>query len=270
MKIIFGFLQKIYTILLDHFLHNSKFLVGKRNYFFLCLFPLVIVVDKKFNFKIFKIRNFYDYITVREIFILETYELKNHKIYFEINDFYKNILFKKKIPLIIDCGANIGASSHFFHMKYPDSKIISIEPDKENFEFFKKNVDYETIEKLNKAISSEKINFDIKKNSEDPRAISTIKNINGEIQSVTVNDLLDKYQSENYEPYIIKIDIEGGEDNLFLKDTEWVNKFKIIIIEPHDWLYPKENTFYNFLKTISQYKRDFLVSGENIISIRHD
>ena len=263
-------MQKLYGILLDHFLHNLKFLIGKRNYLFFCLYRLIIVVDKKFSFKIFKIRNFYDYITVREIFILECYNLNNLKIYDEITGFYKNIFLKKKIPLIIDCGSNIGASSYFFSKNYENSKIISVESDIDNFQYLEKNTINDKIKNLHNAVSSEKINFDVRKNNKDPRAHSTVKNINGKIEAVTINELLDKYEYTNYVPYLIKIDIEGGEENLFFKNTEWVNKFKIIIIEPHDWMYPEKNTFHNFIKIISNYKRDFLILNENIVSIRID
>ena len=78
------------------------------------------------------------------------------------------------------------------------------------------------------------------------------------------------YESKIYEPFLIKIDIEGGEHNLFSENIDWIDKFKLIIIEPHDWMYPKKNLFNNFLKRISTLKRDFVILNENIISIRND
>ena len=50
----------------------------------------------------------------------------------------------------------------------------------------------------------------------------------------------------NADRKIIKIDIEGSEQELFSQNIEWLDKFKIILIEPHDWMYPKKNTFHNF------------------------
>ncbi len=43
-----------------------------------------------------------------------------------------------KIPLIINCGSNIGSSSHFFCELFEKSKIICIEPEINNFNQLKK------------------------------------------------------------------------------------------------------------------------------------
>ena len=42
--------------------------------------------------------------------------------------------------VIVDAGANIGLGSIYFANKYPDSKIIAIEPEHSNFEMLKENV----------------------------------------------------------------------------------------------------------------------------------
>lgn len=55
--------------------------------------------------------------------------------------------------LIIDAGANIGAASIYFALKYPDATIISLEPEKTNFNILKKNSKkYKNICCLNKAL----------------------------------------------------------------------------------------------------------------------
>ena len=53
------------------------------------------------------------------------------------------------------------------------------------------------------------------------------------------------YPNDKYNPFLIKIDIEGREKS-FEKNVEWIEKFKIIIIEPHDWMYPNKHLFKNF------------------------
>ena len=49
---------------------------------------------------------------------------------------FNNLSSDKKI--IIDLGANIGVETLRFNYLFPNSKIISVEPDKENFEILKK------------------------------------------------------------------------------------------------------------------------------------
>ena len=43
---------------------------------------------------------------------------------------------------IIDCGANIGFSAIYFANEFPTSKIIALEPDKQNFGFLQKNTSF--------------------------------------------------------------------------------------------------------------------------------
>ena len=117
------------------------------------MISLTIVFDKKFNFKIFKIRNYYDYITVREIFVLECYKFDHLIKYKDIIDSYENIIKKNKKPLIVDCGSNIGASSYYFSNKYKESQIVSIEPDEGNFELLKININGKFID------INQKVNF---------------------------------------------------------------------------------------------------------------
>ena len=82
--------------------------------------------------------------------------------------------------------------------------------------------------------------------------------------------MLKKYKK--FKPFIIKIDIEGFENNLFKKNIEWMDKFKIIIIEIHDWMIPSKsisNNLVNSLAKISKKnKRDLIIQGENLISIK--
>ena len=45
----------------------------------------------------------------------------------------------KEPQVIIDLGANIGLTSVFFKTKYPNAKVIAVEPEQFNFELLKKN-----------------------------------------------------------------------------------------------------------------------------------
>jgi hypothetical protein len=43
---------------------------------------------------------------------------------------------------IVDAGANIGTSSIFFAKKYPNARVIAIEPEESNFDFTKNMSNY--------------------------------------------------------------------------------------------------------------------------------
>ena len=50
----------------------------------------------------------------------------------------------------------------------------------------------------------------------------------------------------------MKIDIEGGEDDLFSGDLDWLERTPLVIIELHDWLFPNEPRSRNFLRAVSR------------------
>jgi len=71
-------------------------------------------------------------------------------------------------------------------------------------------------------------------------------------------------------PFIAKIDIEGFEENLFLKNTDWVRQFPVIAIELHDWMLPGEGSSLNFFKTIANGNWDVVFHGELALCISND
>lgn len=52
-----------------------------------------------------------------------------------------NFTVNKPPEVIVDAGANVGFASIYFASKYPNSKIIAIEPEESNFRLLKKNTD---------------------------------------------------------------------------------------------------------------------------------
>jgi FkbM family methyltransferase len=266
-----------------------KSLSNKKNFvllfprLFCLIFKRVLIFDKiNFCFFLQKIRNNYDLLTVYEIFQEEFYNLNNFKQVEKITDYYNQIIQNNKKPLIIDCGSNIGSSSNYFSRIFHNSFVVSIEPEVSNFKMIKKNFNSMNSVLINKAISCDDKNYFL--NILDDSRAHFINDYAGdikdnylekkvEIKSITVEDILIEYKN-NYTPFLIKIDIEGFEKNLFSKNFEWMKNFLIIIIEIHDWMIPGKSISSNFIKALEKIsndennKRDLIISGENLISIR--
>jgi len=68
-------------------------------------------------------------------------------------------------------------------------------------------------------------------------------------------------------PFIIKIDIEGFERELFAANTGWIDRFYLMAVELHDWMLPSQANSCAFLRAVSHFDRDFLFRGENVFSI---
>lgn len=213
-----------------------------------------------------KIRNWIDWQTCRQIFYQEDYGLANLKQNNGILDCYERIISSKKIPLIIDCGANIGLASYYFSLTYEASQILAIEPSEENLNQARIN-NSSSVRLFQGAVGSEPGKVDIV----DPNLGSSGYRVEssecGEIEMISINQILKDFPHENYSPFIIKIDIEGFESDLFSKNTKWMAKFPIIIIELHDWMLPGTANSSNFLRKVSQLNNDFIIRGENVISI---
>ena len=69
---------------------------------------------------------------------------KNHEDRYSFYELFLqkqyNFKFDFEPKLIIDAGANIGYASVYFAIKYPNAKIIALEPSEENFQLLQRNV----------------------------------------------------------------------------------------------------------------------------------
>lgn len=90
----------------------------------------------------------------------------------------------------------------------------------------------------------------------------------GSVQVIDMRKIFSDYSKPSYTPFIVKCDIEGSEKQLFNSNTEWVERFNVLIIELHDWLFPQQEISKNFLKTVSNLEGDFVHHGENVYFIQ--
>jgi hypothetical protein len=67
-------------------------------------------------------------------------------------------------------------------------------------------------------------------------------------------------------PFIIAIDIEGFESDLFAYNADWLKQFTHI--EPHDWLLTGQNTSRSFQSALGREDFDVLLCGEDVVYVR--
>jgi FkbM family methyltransferase len=177
---------------------------------------------------------------------------------------------------IIDAGANIGLAAVFFANKYPNAKIIAIEPEKSNFEMLEKNSkNYKNIFLCKRALSNQSDfilnvvdkgfgNWGFVTEIEDSTAST---NIIDSVKTITIEEIV----RENNVEYIdlLKIDIESGEKELFESNYEyWLPKTRFLIIELHDGI--KMGSSKSFFKAISHYDFSYHNRGENLLFINRN
>jgi FkbM family methyltransferase len=144
--------------------------------------------------------------------------------------------------VIVDAGANIGLAAIYFANRFPEARIIAIEPEAGNFEIMKANVrPYANVVPVQAALwgtNGEISVFDPKlgnwgymtgctADEESPpgAAVHTVT-------AFTVDRVMQEFGLERID--ILKIDIEGAEREVFANASAWISRVDTIIAELHD------------------------------------
>jgi FkbM family methyltransferase len=206
---------------------------------------------------------------IKQIFFKQDYLLERLARKDEIYAVYEHFISHHHTPMIIDCGANIGASAVWFHNLFPRSHILAIEPDEDNCAYLRRNTEGIDIDMRCAAISSENGFAQIINQHEGTWAYRTEIAQHSTLPRLSLSELIKNKKQENYKPFIVKIDIEGAEQDVFSQHSDWIDDVPLLIIELHDWMLPKAGTARAFLSAIAGRDRDFVSIGENIFSIRN-
>lgn len=143
--------------------------------------------------------------------------------------------------LIIDCGANVGYSSAYLMSRFPNARVVAIEPEPENFRILTENLaPYgERCTVINGGVWSSSVGLVLSDQELGDRQewAVTVRPANRyEEPSVVAVDIGAVLAGvpEFDRISILKIDIEGSESEVFSKNTEpWIDKFDHLVIEIH-------------------------------------
>lgn len=143
--------------------------------------------------------------------------------------------------LIIDCGANIGLTSLYFLNKFPQARLIAVEPDVSNLEILRRNLSFykDQVTLVHSGVWSKTTGLVVVKEQykgggEDATQVRECPpGAKADLKAATIDELLKRSSSDTID--ILKIDIERAEAEIFKKNYEsWLPKVKNIVIELHD------------------------------------
>ena len=173
--------------------------------------------------------------------------------------------------LIIDAGGYIGTAAIAFAKRYPKSKVVTLEPNKANYEILVKNTAaWSNIIAMNAALAPEpgvstlynrgtgEWGFTLIEKAAD-RPTAPIESV----QCITVDQIVGQTGSGGID--ILKIDIEGGEHALLSHNTGWINKTTGICIELHDRIVPGCSEVWH---AATEGRNNFASDGEKQISLK--
>ena len=136
--------------------------------------------------------------------------------------------------VLLDLGANIGLTSVWLAKRYRFSRIIAVESVADNAVLVRRNLELNGIEGvvLEAAIGPKEgsARFQVHRNSNQGR----LSDSGTPVAMVTVESILSEHLVSQLD--LVKVDIEGGEQELFLGPTGWLDQTKAIIIEFHPLL----------------------------------
>ena len=211
------------------------------------------------------VRDLTDLKVAGKIYRSEDYDLARLRRWPDIEACYRRVAAEGQVPLIVDCGANIGASALYFAEQFPRAKVLALEPQPGNFDLLSSNcAGNASIVPLRAAVASEDKRGALLDPGKGNWGFRVSERADGEVEMVSINTLLRRHGGA---PFIVKIDIEGFEGELFSRNLEWLDRFYVLIIELHDWMLPRQRSSQSFLRAVGALDRDFLQVGENVFSI---
>lgn len=165
--------------------------------------------------------------------------------------------------VIVDAGAHIGYASLYMLHRFPQVKIIAVEPEPSNAALYGKNLATRPNVTLHQAAlwrdnthlnienpDADSWSFRVEESNDDSQGV----------KAITVMDIL----ADTGHIDILKLDIEGAEKELFSGDSNWLDKVKMVILELHEKYAPGCTELIHGVLTQHGFKKA-LDKGENVI-----
>jgi FkbM family methyltransferase len=176
----------------------------------------------------------------------------------------------KEPTTIVDAGANIGTACCYFASRFPQARILALEPDPSNYAMLCRNTAHlPCVTALEAALWSrrgtlELVTVDRHKSQievREPAARTSTASVN----CLSMEELLSEQNISFVD--VLKVDVEGAEKDIFASAEQWIDSVGTIVIELHEAIAP--GSTYSFTKaTASFHHRRFC--GENLIVSRDE
>ncbi|MFM2339811.1 MAG: hypothetical protein RLZZ360_447 [Candidatus Parcubacteria bacterium] len=206
MKTIISTIPKLAWELSDHSIFKSLILSSQLCYFYISRFYVSNLGDFTLNIpvsgkrKLFTLKHVLDVAGLAEAFVDKDYEIKT----------------SKDITSILDLGGHIGDTALYWRKRYPDAKIVVVEPSSKTLEYLRKNFSADiNVQIIQGALATEagEMELQLTKNPMGHSLKVRTSQIDTEnIQTFSLADICRLSQVDRFD--IIKFDIEGGEDAL--------------------------------------------------------
>jgi FkbM family methyltransferase len=168
---------------------------------------------------------------------------------------------------IIDAGANIGLSAVYFANRFPQAKIVAIEPEDSNYRMLCENVEpYRQVMPLRAALWRENEDLLLFDSGHGNHGFQVADNEAGSgsgvgsVPGLTIDSIM--RDAGEVKVDLLKIDIEGAEREVMEESGAWINTVAVLMIELHDDIKPGcSKAFYEATEGFSK----DVIKGETIM-----
>jgi FkbM family methyltransferase len=142
---------------------------------------------------------------------------------------------EREIPIIIDCGANIGLSVIFWKRLFPSARVIAFEPDPGVYEVLVRNVSrLRDVETFQRAVWISEGEMLFSREGADSGSLTQANNRQSErvepVKTIRLRDHLDMTVD------MLKIDIEGAEADVILDCADRLSNVRNLFVEYHSFV----------------------------------
>ena len=146
----------------------------------------------------------------------------------------KVLLSEPGIRTVVDLGANIGLASLFFYDQLAPERLIAVEPLASNFAMLQSNLAFAggSVVCVHAAVGRT-TGFATIVDASAPTwgAAFTSSGDQGNVRQTTIPELMLRHRLDRIG--LLKIDVEGAEEEIFADDSAWLEKVDVVIIELH-------------------------------------
>jgi len=153
-----------------------------------------------------------------------------------VREAYGKYLPNGEVRFVVDAGAYIGDATSWYLSKFPQSRVVALEPTPDSYAMLQRNcAPYgDRVRMINGALWFQDDFLDLVQNPSTSTGISVAKDAagGGRVHAFSLNTIMDEAGADVID--ILKLDIEGAELQLFQNDPDpWLSRTRCITMEIH-------------------------------------
>ena len=186
--------------------------------------------------------------------------------------------FAKPPKVIVDAGAYTGLSAAYFAGRYPEAKVIAIEPYGANFDLLVRNTSaLANVHAVRAALWSTNGSVEIvdpgagewafrvaETNDFGSTKLKLEEAARNRVPAITIPEIMDRYCLSYID--LLKLDIEGSEKEVLAGSAPWIEHVGAICIELHDRFKP--GCSREFYRAVDKFPTEFR-RGETVMVMRN-